>query len=644
VTLRHSRRGSARGLFGLLAALAVAVIGAAALATAAIAGAAPRRMVLVSVDGLPTGNPGEALPALAALAASGVRCEALAPSPEPFPAWIELLSGCAPARTRVWDETAAIPTGGAGTRWPSLAGSLAAAGWHALALPADPLAHAGTPLARGFERYDTASPALAESARVDTALAWLGRPGRRFAWLALSLGVPVEPWRRVDGVRPRDGAVLAARCAIVDAALARLSARLAALDRDGATCVVVAGTGADDGTSTRVPLLFAGAAARGLQTGGVLHLADVAPTLIALAGGHASGFDGVDLAAPRSAAARTARPPRRNVRADTLAVPVAALEVYEGLIEPGRVDSTRLAAWDALCERFPASARLALERALAQSRGGREAVAARTLKAMATAMPEDARLALAYADHLMRYGRTSLAAEVLGTVDPVSPFAALAQWRRAIAHASEEDFPAAEGAARRAAQLATPNDAAAGVPKQLHALAALHDSCELAPREATTRLRYGRALGEFGLFPAAYKQFHAARALAPASAEPDYWLAYYLLREGRPQNAQPTLERALARDSTYAPARHALAEALLEQNKRAEGRAQLERLATRGDLDAREWYNLACLRSVGGATDAALDALRRAITAGYSDWAAIATDADLSPVRSDPRFPTPPAR
>ena len=177
-----------------------------AIACTALAGA-PQRMVLVSVDGLPPASERPGLPAFAAVAAAGTAGEARAAGPEPFPAWLELLSGCEPARTGVWDETAVAPAAVAG-RWPSLAAALTAAGYHALALPADPLAHAGTPLAAGFERYDVAAPALADSARVDSALAWLGQSGRRFAWLALSMGAPSEAWRRTDGIAPRDPAEL----------------------------------------------------------------------------------------------------------------------------------------------------------------------------------------------------------------------------------------------------------------------------------------------------------------------------------------------------------------------------------------------------------------------------------------------------
>jgi len=611
------------------------VLIAMSIAWPALAGA-PRRIVLVSVDGLPLASerPGFVMPALATAG------EARAASPEPFPAWVELLSGCEPARTGVWDETAVVPSA-VGGRWPSLAAALTALGYHALALPADPLAHAGTPLAAGFERFDVSAPALADSARVDSALAWLDRPGRRFAWLALSMGAPAEPWRRTDGIAPRNPTELAARRANVDAALARLSAGLAALDRDGATMLAIAGTGAADGTALRVPVAFVGLPAQALSPGDDVHLADIAPTLVAIAGGRATRFDGVDLATRRTAA----RASRREAPADTLAIPVAARAAFEELTAAsGRPDSVSLAAWDSLCARFPSSARLALERAVAQSRGGLEGLAAQTLKAMTAAMPDDPRPALAYADHLLRYRRGAIAADVLDAIDPNSPFAALAAWRRALAHASLEDFLAAEGDARRAAKLMVPNAAAAEMPERLHALAALHDSCGRAPRDGAVRLRYGRALGQFGLFATAYSQFHSARALLPGSAEPDYWLAFYLLRESRPQHAQPTLERALARDSTYAPARHALAEALLEQGKRDQGRRQLERLAAASDLDAREWYNLACLRSGDGATDAALEALRRAIAAGYSDWAALASDPDLAALRTDPRFPKPPAR
>jgi hypothetical protein len=158
------------------------VLIAMSIAWTALAGPAPRRIVLVSVDGLASAGerPEFQMPAFVAVAAAGTAGEARAAGPEPFPAWVELLSGCEPARTGVRDENAVVPPA-TGSRWPSLAASLTVTGYHALALPADPLAHAGTALAAGFERYDVAAPALSERARVDSALAWLGRPALRVA-------------------------------------------------------------------------------------------------------------------------------------------------------------------------------------------------------------------------------------------------------------------------------------------------------------------------------------------------------------------------------------------------------------------------------------------------------------------------------
>ena len=250
----------------------------------------------------------------------------------------------------------------------------------------------------------------------------------------------------------------------------------------------------------------------------------------------------------------------------------------------------------------------------------------------------DPRPALAYAEHLLRHGRGEIVPGMLADIPPDNPFAALAQWRLALALASREDFPGAAGAARRAAALACPTTAAIRTPAVFLRLAALHDSVGGGPQDAGLRVRYGRALGDFGLFALAYPQFHAARALPGTGAEPDYWLARYLDRQGRPQHAVPTLQRALGIDPGYLPARLALADALLELGRRHEAREQLELVQDRIGPDGPRWYNLACLRATESATDAALDALERAIAAGYDDRAGIVADRDLDALRGQPRF------
>ncbi|MBK6941178.1 MAG: hypothetical protein IPH13_13450 [Planctomycetes bacterium] len=57
-------------------------------------------------------------------------------------------------------------------------------------------------------------------------------------------------------------------------------------------------------------------------------------------------------------------------------------------------------------------------------------------------------------------------------------------------------------------------------------------------------------------------------------------------------------------------------------------------------LTAKRWayYNLACIRSIQGDRDGAIEALAEAVDAGFSDLAWAAKDGDLAPLRDDPRF------
>jgi adenylate cyclase len=49
-------------------------------------------------------------------------------------------------------------------------------------------------------------------------------------------------------------------------------------------------------------------------------------------------------------------------------------------------------------------------------------------------------------------------------------------------------------------------------------------------------------------------------------------------------------------------------------------------------------YNVACIYSMQGRTDEALDHLERAIRTGYNHRAWMETDSDLDPIRQHPRF------
>src|SRR5262249_45916534 len=100
-------------------------------------------------------------------------------------------------RTGVTNEA----TRGLSERLPRLATSLRTLGYHGLGLPGDALLHARTGLASGFDRYSPRSPALSDSARADSALAWLQLPGKRFVWVDFSATDRADVWRRGDHAR-----------------------------------------------------------------------------------------------------------------------------------------------------------------------------------------------------------------------------------------------------------------------------------------------------------------------------------------------------------------------------------------------------------------------------------------------------------
>ncbi len=272
----------------------------------------PARLVLVTIDTLRADRVGAygaetgATPTLDALAARGVRFEtAIAPAPITLPSHATLLTALDPpdhgvrgnGRFRLRDEV------------PTLAERMQAAGFATAAFVSAFVLDRRFGLERGFDHYDdrvgVQNPEEGVAARaadqtVDAALAWLAQaPARFFLWLHLydphDPYEPPEPYRTQQLGRPYDGEI-----AFADAEVGRL---LAAIDaRFGAdeTAVIVT---SDHGESLgehgepthsftiyeatqRVPLIMAGP---GLPSGalvarGLARLADVAPTLLELAG------------------------------------------------------------------------------------------------------------------------------------------------------------------------------------------------------------------------------------------------------------------------------------------------------------------------------------------------------------------------
>ena len=607
---------------------------AAAATAAAARGAAPAKIVLLSIDGLPAGaelQP-DRMPALAGLAAVGARCaEACSPAAVPFPAWVELLTGCGPARTLVRDEF----TRGLGEKPPTLAARLRALGYRCAGLPGDPLAHSGSGLARGFERYEADAPALSDSARVDSALAWLALPGRRFAWIGLTFGAPAEAWRRTDGIGPRDPAGFASRARQLDAALARLVAGLDRAGRTRATLLAVTGTGAVPGRTADVPIVFCGPAARAGRAGRRIvapaSLADVAPTLVAVAGGSVAGFDGIDLLAlPRPAAragGRSCAPARFSAETDPLAAPESCATELFVRTDRGasRPDSSELANWDRLVARCPGSARVALERDVARSRArtgaGRGARAQGRGRRAGGRPARHARLRRTPAARRSRRPRARRAQAHPGarTPSPRSPRGG-SRWPTPPSRISSPPRapPAAPPHWRHPPRRRSP------CPARLHALQSLRDSTsrDAARSPGCTCGTAARWVTSGSSRPPTSSSTRRAAWPPPAPSPTTGWRRTWSVRAAR-STPCPRWSGRSSCEPDYLPARLALADALLELGRRHEAREQLERV--RGSLgsDARSLYNLACLRATEGEIPGALDALERAVAAGYADVAGL---------------------
>lgn len=608
-------------------------------------GAPVRRVVLVTLDGARAGlERSPDMPAFRGIAARGTAFEhARTPSLLTFPSTLALLTGRSPDHTGVTDEWSR----GAPAEGPVLAGALSRAGYRSLGLPADPLLHAGTGIGRGFSRFDPRSPALAESARVDSALAWLRAPGRRFVWLALGFGDPVEVWRRENGPGWPDAAAYARRAAEIDAALARLERGLGALE---GVALVVVGTHRSALASEEtfglaepdfeVPLVIrASSGAKLISPGERVSLLDVAPTLLELAGVRPAGLEGRSLVA-RGANAKS-RPPAPRLAAAVSDDPAAArcrTLLHDWVRHPpGRRDSTALARARKLREECPQSPRHAIEEAAAFSIGGLDDQPAQLFLNARARFPVDHRISIAYADHLLRYRRFSLVPNAVGGIPADSPMAAPAAWREALAATAELDFPAARKAIDRAAAMSVPPewaDAEHAVARLERTQAAVNGN----PKDVDARLEFGRALGDFGVLDEAYVQLHQARMLDTTRVEADLAIAHYLERDHRLPQAVRSLERGLKKDPNHHGVRLALAEALAALGESKAAIPHFVRALEQDPLDARSHYNLACLYARTGDSQAALVSLERALAAGYRDWERIETDPDLEPVRKLPDF------
>ena len=98
------------------------------------------------------------------------------------------------------------------------------------------------------------------------------------------------------------------------------------------------------------------------------------------------------------------------------------------------------------------------------------------------------------------------------------------------------------------------------------------------------------------------------------------------------------IEGVVRRDPGYVDALQILGDDYTRRGRFADGLTVDEQLARLRPDDAMVLYNLACSYSLTDRLDEALDALHRAIAAGYSEFAWMVKDPDLAAVRQHPLY------
>jgi tetratricopeptide (TPR) repeat protein len=98
------------------------------------------------------------------------------------------------------------------------------------------------------------------------------------------------------------------------------------------------------------------------------------------------------------------------------------------------------------------------------------------------------------------------------------------------------------------------------------------------------------------------------------------------------------IEGVVRRDPGYVDALQILGDDYTKRGRFADGLTVDEQLAKLRPHDATVLYNLACSYSLTDRLDEALDALHRAIGAGYKEFTWLTKDPDLEAVRQHPDF------
>jgi len=98
------------------------------------------------------------------------------------------------------------------------------------------------------------------------------------------------------------------------------------------------------------------------------------------------------------------------------------------------------------------------------------------------------------------------------------------------------------------------------------------------------------------------------------------------------------IEGVVRKDPQFVEALQILGDDYTKRGRFEDGLKVDEQLATLRPKDATVLYNLACSYSLTGQTDAAFEALFRALSAGYDDFKWLSQDPDLETLRRHPRY------
>jgi len=170
------------------------------------------------------------------------------------------------------------------------------------------------------------------------------------------------------------------------------------------------------------------------------------------------------------------------------------------------------------------------------------------------------------------------------------------------------------------------------------AMAEYGKAMNIAPEDVRVWNRLGAERFRRGENAQAMEAFRKALALDPRNAKARGNLGAALLAAGKPAEAEREIRESLRLEARNAEARSNLGVALLQQGRPEDAVRALSNALRTDPKNLNANYNLACAAALGGDRDQAFRSLDRLYALGFRNAKALRGDADLAPLRDDPRF------